>query len=228
MKVFFRWMRRLLLWWFGITIGITLLYRFVPVPFTPLMLIRLLEEPRAGQKHRLYHNWVPYEHISPQLVKSVIASEDQRFMEHWGFDLVALEKAYKRNQKGKKRKLGGSTISMQTAKNVYLWPSRTWIRKGFEAYFTALIELLWSKERIMEVYLNSIEMGPGIYGAEAAAQAWFNKPASKLTAKEAARIAACLPDPRRRNPARPSAYVAGRALKIQGMVRKLPPAAFPL
>lgn len=117
---------------------------------------------------------------------------------------------------------------MQTAKNVYLWPGRTWVRKAFEAYFTALIELLWSKERIMEVYLNSIEMGAGIYGAEAAAQAWFNKPASKLTANEAARIAACLPDPRRRNPARPSGYVAGRAAKIQRMLRQLPPSAFPL
>lgn len=228
MKAFFRFVRRLLLWWLGITIGITLLYRFVPVPFTPLMIIRLFEEPRAGQKHRLYHDWVSYHQISPHLTKAVIASEDQKFMDHWGFDLQALEKAYKRNQKGKKRKLGGSTISMQTAKNVYLWPGRTWVRKAFEAYFTGLIELLWSKQRIMEVYLNSIEMGPGIYGAEAAAQAWFNKPASQLTAKEAARIAACLPDPRRRNPARPSAYVAGRAGKIQRMVRQLPPSAFPL
>lgn len=228
MKAFFRFVRRLLLWWLGITIGITLLYRFVPVPFTPLMIIRLFEEPRAGQKHRLYHDWVSYHQISPHLTKAVIASEDQKFMDHWGFDLQALEKAYKRNQKGKKRKLGGSTISMQTAKNVYLWPGRTLIRKAFEAYFTGLIELLWSKQRIMEVYLNSIEMGPGIYGAEAAAQAWFNKPASQLTAKEAARIAACLPDPRRRNPARPSGYVAGRAAKIQRMVRQLPPSAFPL
>lgn len=228
MKALFRFVRRLLLWWFGITIGITLLYRFVPVPFTPLMIIRLFEEPKAGQKHRLYHDWVSYDKISPHLTKAVIASEDQKFMDHLGFDLQALEKAYKRNQKGKKRKLGGSTISMQTAKNVYLWPGRTLIRKAFEAYFTALIELLWSKERIMEVYLNSIEMGAGIYGAEAAAQAWFNKPASQLTAREAARIAACLPDPRRRNPARPSAYVAGRAAKIQRMVRKLPPGAFPL
>lgn len=228
MKAFFRFVRRLLLWWFGITIGITLLYRFVPVPFTPLMIIRLFEEPRAGQKHRLYHDWVAYDKISPHLTKSVIASEDQKFMDHWGFDLQALEKAYKRNQKGKKRKLGGSTISMQTAKNVYLWPGRTWVRKAFEAYFTGLIELLWSKQRIMEVYLNSIEMGPGIYGAEAAAQAWFKKPAGQLTATEAARIAACLPDPRRRNPARPSAYVAGRAGKIQRMVRQLPPSAFPL
>lgn len=228
MKLFFRFVGKLLLWWFGITIGLTLLYRFVPVPLTPLMVIRLFEEPKAGQKHRLYHDWVAYDQISPHLVKAVVASEDQRFMEHWGFDLKAIEKAYKRNQKGKKRKLGGSTISMQTAKNVYLWPGRTWIRKGFEAYFTGLIELLWSKERIMEVYLNSIEMGAGIYGAEAAAQAWFNKPATKLTAREAVRIAACLPDPRRRNPARPSAYVAGRAAKIQGMVYKLPKEAFPL
>lgn len=227
MKAVFRFIGKVLLWWFGITIGLTLFYRFVPVPGTPLMIIRLFEEAKAGQKHRLYKDWVPFEQISPQLAKAVIASEDQKFMTHWGFDLEALEKAYKRNQKGKKRKLGGSTISMQTAKNVYLWPGRTLVRKAFEAYFTVLIEVLWSKKRILEVYLNVIEMGPGIYGAEAAAQAWFGKPASKLTANEAARIAACLPDPRRRNPARPSSYVAARAARIQGMMYKLPKDFYP-
>jgi monofunctional glycosyltransferase len=227
MKAVFRFIGKVLLWWFGITIGLTLFYRFVPVPGTPLMIIRLFEETKPGQKHRLYKDWVPFEQISPQLAKAVIASEDQKFMTHWGFDLEALEKAYKRNQKGKKRKLGGSTISMQTAKNVYLWPGRTLVRKAFEAYFTVLIEVLWSKKRILEVYLNVIEMGPGIYGAEAAAQAWFGKPASKLTTNEAARIAACLPDPGRRNPARPSGYVAARAARIQGMMYKLPKDFYP-
>lgn len=227
MKAVFRFIGKVLLWWFGVTVGITLLYRFLPVPGTPLMLLRLLEEPMAGQQHRLYKDWVPFEEISPNLAKAVIASEDQKFMTHWGFDIEALEKAYKRNQKGKKRKLGGSTISMQTAKNVYLWQGRNFIRKGLEAYFTILIEALWSKKRILEVYLNVIEMGPGIYGAEAAAQAWFGKSAFKLTAYEAARIAACLPDPRRRNPARPSAYVATRAGRIQGMMYKLPKEFYP-
>lgn len=227
MKAVIRFIGKVLLWWFGITIGITLVYRFIPVPGTPLMLLRLLEEPKPGQKHRLYKDWVPFEQISPQLAKAVIASEDQKFMTHWGFDLEALEKAYKRNQKGKKRKLGGSTISMQTAKNVYLWQGRNFIRKGLEAYFTVLIEVFWGKKRILEVYLNVIEMGPGIYGAEAAAQAWFGKPASKLSTREAARIAACLPDPRRRNPARPSGYVAARASRIQGIMYKLPKEFYP-
>ena len=227
MKAVFRFFGKVLLWWFGITIGITLVYRFVPVPGTPLMLLRLLEEPMPGQQYRLYKDWVPFEEISPNLTKAVIASEDQKFMTHWGFDLEALEKAYKRNQKGKKRKLGGSTISMQTAKNVYLWQGRNLVRKGLEAYFTVLIEALWSKKKILEVYLNVIEMGPGIYGAEAAAQAWFGKPASKLSKREAARIAACLPDPRRRNPARPSGYVAARAGRIQGIMYRLPKEFYP-
>jgi monofunctional biosynthetic peptidoglycan transglycosylase len=227
MKRFFRWIGKLLFWWFGLTIGLTLLYRFVPVPGTPLMIIRLFESPKQGQEHRLYKDWVRFEQISPQLVKAVVASEDQKFMSHWGFDLEAIEKAMQNNKSGKKRKRGGSTISMQTAKNVYLWPARNFVRKGFEAYFTLLIELLWSKERIMEVYLNVIEMGPGIYGAEAAAQAWFNKPAAKLTAREAALLAACLPDPRRRHPARPSAYISGRAAKIQAQMYLLPAGSFP-
>lgn len=227
MKRLFRWIGKLLLWWFGITIGLTLLFRFVPVPGTPLMVIRLFESPKQGQKHRLYKDWVAFEQISPQLVKAVVASEDQKFMTHWGFDLEAIEKALQNNKSAKKRKRGGSTISMQTAKNVYLWPARNFVRKGFEAYFTVLIEALWSKKRIMEVYLNVIEMGPGIYGAEAAAQAWFNKPAAKLTAREAALLAACLPDPRRRNPARPSAYISGRAAKIQAQMYLLPAGSFP-
>ncbi len=133
MKAVFRFIGKILLWWFGITIGLTLLYRFVPVPGTPLMIIRLFEEAKPGQKHRLYKDWVSFDQISPQLAKAVIASEDQKFMTHWGFDLEALEKAYKRNQKGKKRKLGGSTISMQTAKNVYLWQGRNLVRKAFAA-----------------------------------------------------------------------------------------------
>ncbi|MFN3529707.1 MAG: monofunctional biosynthetic peptidoglycan transglycosylase [Bacteroidia bacterium] len=227
MKAAFRFIGKLILWCFGLSIGITVLYRFVPVPLSPLMLIRLTEAPQQQQKHRLKKQWVSYDKISPELVKAVVASEDQKFMQHSGFDFEAIEKAKKRNKSGKKRKLGGSTISMQTAKNVFLWPARNWFRKGLEAYFTVLIELLWPKQRIMEVYLNVIEMGPGIYGAEAASQHWFGKPAAKLSSREAALLAACLPDPRRRNPARPSAYISGRATAIQAQMYRLPKSSWP-
>ena len=175
-----------------------LLYKWLPVPFTPLMAIRYFENP----EEEIRHSWVPRQDISRHLQLSVIASEDQNFVKHNGFDFEAIEKAIEDNQKGK-RVRGASTISQQTAKNVFLWPGRNWFRKGLEVYFTFLIETFWSKERILEVYLNSIEMGRGIYGAEAAAQHWFNKSAANLSIYEAAAIAAVLPNPReyRANPA---------------------------
>ncbi len=141
------------------------------------------------------HDWVSLDKISPGMQLAVICSEDQRFLEHRGFDYNAIKAAYERNRKGNTLR-GGSTISQQTVKNVFLWPGRSYVRKGFEAYFTFLIELFWSKERILEVYLNSIEMGEGVYGVEAAAQHWFNKSAKDLTRHEAAAIAAILPNPR--------------------------------
>lgn len=141
------------------------------------------------------HDWVSLDKISPGMQLAVICSEDQRFLEHSGFDYNAIKAAYERNRKGNTLR-GGSTISQQTVKNVFLWPGRSYVRKGFEAYFTFLIELFWSKERILEVYLNSIEMGEGVYGVEAAAQHWFNKSAKDLTRHEAAAIAAILPNPR--------------------------------
>jgi monofunctional biosynthetic peptidoglycan transglycosylase len=152
----------------------------------------------------------------------VICSEDQNFLKHHGFDIKAIEKAYENNKKGKQLK-GASTISQQTAKNVFLWPSRSWLRKGLETYFTFLIELIWSKERIIEVYLNSIEMGPGIYGAEAASQYWFNKSASKLSTNEAAAIASILPSPLRykANPA--TVYIEGRKSWIVKQMRYFGP-----
>ncbi|MFZ9681562.1 MAG: monofunctional biosynthetic peptidoglycan transglycosylase, partial [Bacteroidia bacterium] len=152
-----------------------------------------------------------------------VAAEDQHFMKHHGFDLDAIQKAYQRNQNGTRRKLGGSPISQQTAKNVYLWPARNYLRKGLEVYFTVCIELLWPKKRIMEVYLNSIEMGPGIYGAEAAAQHYFRKSALKLTKKEAALIVAAFPNPRGRNPGQPTRYLRKRANKIQKLMRQIGP-----
>ncbi|APS38210.1 MULTISPECIES: monofunctional biosynthetic peptidoglycan transglycosylase [Salegentibacter] len=177
---------------------IVLLFKWFPVPFTPLMAIRYFENP----EEKIQHSWVPRQDISRHLQLGVIASEDQNFVKHNGFDIEAIEKAIEDNQKGK-RVRGASTISQQTAKNVFLWPGRNWLRKGLEVYFTFLIETFWSKERILEVYLNSIEMGRGIYGAEAAAQHWFNKSAANLSVYEAAAIAAILPNPReyRANPA---------------------------
>jgi len=169
------------------------------------MLSRSIENGFSSWKH----DWVPIEEISPNLQLAVIASEDQNFLKHNGFDFQAIEKAIEHNKKGK-RKRGASTISQQTAKNVFLWEGRSWVRKGFEVYFTFLIELLWSKERIMEVYLNSIEMGNGIYGAEAASQYWYKKSAKKLTQREAAGIAAILPSPRRFKANNSSSYIERR------------------
>lgn len=176
---------------------IVLLFKWFPVPFTPLMAIRYFENP----EEKIQHSWVPRQEISRHLQLGVIASEDQNFVKHNGFDIEAIEKAIEDNRKGK-RVRGASTISQQTAKNVFLWPGRNWLRKGLEVYFTFLIETFWSKERILEVYLNSIEMGRGIYGAEAASQHWFNKSAANLSVYEAAAIAAILPNPReyRANP----------------------------
>ena len=218
-------LRFLLVVWLS-TLGLTLLSRWIPVPLTPLMVLRLFEEPQPDQIHRWYRDWVPLEEVSPHLVQAAVAAEDQHFMSHNGFDLDAIQKAYQRNQNGKKQKLGGSTISQQTAKNVFLWPARNYLRKGLEVYFTLTIEWLWPKRRIMEVYLNSIEMGPGIYGAEAAAQHYFKKPAAKLTKREAALLVAAFPNPRQRNPSQPTAYLRRRASKIQRLMRQIGPVQF--
>lgn len=200
---------------FASTILSVVILRWVPVYFTPLMFIRVSQQISAGQETKLRHHWVPYEDISPSLSLAVMASEDARFLEHDGFDYKAIEHAAMRNIKHpEKRKLGASTISQQTAKNVFLWPGRSWIRKGFEVYFTVLIEFFWSKQRIMEVYLNSIEMGDGIYGADAVAEWHFNTRASKLTRQQCALIAASLPNPRRFNSAKPSGYMLKRQKRI--------------
>jgi monofunctional biosynthetic peptidoglycan transglycosylase len=182
-------------------------YRFVPPPVTWLMVQRLFEG--RGFDRR----WVPIRQISPTLVRAVIAAEDARFCEHHGFDLGAIQKAMVANERGKKLR-GGSTISQQTAKNVFLWPHRDWVRKGLETWFTVLIEVGWGKERIMEVYLNSIEWGPGVYGAEAAAQKNFHVHASQLSPAQAARLAAIVPKPLSWRAARPGPYVQRRSGKI--------------
>lgn len=197
-----------------LSVGTTLLYRWVPVPVTPLMLIRCMEQKNAGEKVVLKHDWVNLEEISPKLQLAVVCSEDQNYLKHYGFDFAAIEKARKENDSGKKLR-GASTISQQTAKNVFLWPGRSYIRKGFEVYFTLLIELFWSKERIMEVYLNSIEMGNGVYGAEAAAEYWFHKPAKKLTKDESAALASILPNPRKYVATPASPYITKRKTWIK-------------
>ncbi len=185
-----------MLWFFAISIGLVILYKWLPVPVTPLMVIRTVQQTVNGEDIVWKHDWESLDNISKNMQLAVICSEDQNFLNHSGFDMKAIEKAIEYNKKGKRTR-GASTISQQTAKNVFLWPHRSWVRKGLEVYFTFLIELIWSKERIMEVYLNSVEMGKGVYGAEAAAQHWFKKPASNLRKQEAAAIAAVLPNPLR-------------------------------
>lgn len=186
-----------------------IIFRWVPIPITPLMLVRCIEQKSDGKDMTLKHDWVPLGEISPKLQLAVVCSEDQNYLKHFGFDWGAMEKAMKENEEGKRFR-GGSTITQQTAKNVFLWQGRSYLRKAFEAWFTLLIEVFWSKERIMEVYLNSIEMGNGIYGAEAASQHWFKKSAKKLTKDEAASIAAILPNPLRLKAKPATAYVNKR------------------
>lgn len=195
---------------FGSTILAVVILRFLPVFFTPLMFIRMYEQLQEGQELKLSHSWVSLEKMSPSMPVAVMASEDQRFMQHHGFDYEAIEKAAMHNMESKRMR-GGSTISQQTAKNVFLWPGRSWVRKGLEAYFTVLIEFVWSKQRIMEVYLNSIEMGRNIYGVEACAHYNFRgKTAKELSRRDCALIAATLPNPREFSSKEPSSYMYKR------------------
>ncbi len=225
-KKIFRFLFKIALWFFIISIGLTVIYRFVPIPVTPLMVIRLWEQAWDEKKEvRLYKDWVSMDKISKHMPQAVYGAEDQKFLEHNGFDWKAMEEAWEKNKKGKRIK-GASTISQQTAKNVFLWPSRNLVRKGLEAYFTFLIETIWSKERIMEVYLNVIEMGPGIYGIEAASQTFYNRPASKLTRQQAAMIAAVLPNPIRWSPAKPTGYIRGRQSWILRQMNNLVPLGY--
>jgi monofunctional biosynthetic peptidoglycan transglycosylase len=191
------------------------LYAWMPVPVTPLMVIRLVEG------YGFKKDWVSYEEISPNLPRAAIAAEDSGFCAHYGFEWEAIENAWYRNQKSKRIR-GGSTISNQTAKNAFLWPDRTYLRKALEFYFTGLIELMWGKKRILEVYLNVVEFGPGIYGAEAAAQAYFKKPASALTRREAALLVAVLPSPLKWSVAKPGPYVRSRTGTIMARMLDIP------
>ena len=222
-KNIFRIIGKIALWFFVISLLSVFIFKWLPVPITPLMVTRAIEYKLDGKEMLCSHDWEPLENISINMQKAVIASEDANFLDHHGFDFKAIQKAMESNEKGKKLK-GGSTISQQTAKNVFLWQGRSYLRKGLEAYFTVLIELIWGKERIMEVYLNSIEMGNGVYGAEAAAQYWYKKNAADLTKREAAGIAAILPNPRKFKATNSSSYInrkKGRIVKLMNYVGKL-------
>ena len=222
----FRFIWKLTLWFFGLSIGLVILYRFVPIPITPLMVIRLFEQATDSKREmRLYKDWEPLSSISRHVPQAVVAAEDQKFPDHRGFDFEAIEKAWEGNKKGKRIK-GASTITQQTVKNAFLWPNRSYIRKGLEAYFTVLVELIWGKKRIMEVYLNIIEMGDGIYGIEAAAQHYYKIPAAKVNRSQAALIAAVLPNPLRWNPTRPTAYIKGRQSWILRQMNNLEPIGY--
>lgn len=197
------------------TILAVLILRWVPVYVTPLVFLRSAEYAFNGKWVAIQKNWTPIDEISPHLQRAVIASEDPKFLSHSGFDFEAIAKAIDANKK-RKVKMGASTISQQTAKNVFLYPSRTYLRKAFEAYFTVLIEYLWGKKRILEVYLNVIELGPGLYGADAASRFYYNKPARDLSLGEAQLFAAILPNPRKWNPKRPTNFV----LKRRNFIRR--------
>lgn len=224
-KKVLRWVRNIFLILFGLSVFMVVLYKYVPVYITPLMISRTVGQLFGDEKVRMQHTWIPLENISPSLVQAVVASEDNLFTEHNGFDIDQIKKAVEERKEGK-RKRGASTISQQTAKNVFLLPVNSFVRKGLEAYFTVLIEWIWGKERIMEVYLNSIEMGDGIYGAEKVAQINFSKPAAKLTKSDAALIAATLPNPLKFNSARPSPYIRKRQATIAELMEKIGPIKF--
>jgi len=199
-----RWLRNILIFFFTSTILSVVILKFIPVYVTPLMLIRAVEQMLDGKEPVIHHYWVPLDHISHNLPQAVMASEDNLFLKHSGFDLEQIQKAQIEAQEGKRQR-GASTISQQTARNVFLWQHRSWLRKGLEAYFTFLIEKIWGKERIMEVYLNSIEMGRGIYGADAVARINFDTTPDRLTKDQCAYIAVSLPNPLERDSAHPSA-----------------------
>jgi monofunctional biosynthetic peptidoglycan transglycosylase len=202
-----------------------LLFKFVNPPFTWLMIQRGFERKADGKDWKIDKQWVDFDQIADPMKRAAVAAEDQSFLENHGFDFKAIERAIQKNAKSKKL-IGGSTISQQTAKNVFLYPGRSFVRKGFEAWFTVLIEAFWTKKRIMEVYLNVIEMGDGIYGIEAASQAYFHKPASQLTRRQSAAIAVIFPSPLKWSATKPTRYLRHRQYLIMKNMRRLGPLEF--
>lgn len=209
-----KWIKRVVLYFLLISVFFAILFKWAPIPFTFYMLQRCVVQKSEGREMKLSKDWVSRDDISPYIQLAVVCAEDQNYLKHNGFDYGAIRKALKFNEKmekkGKTKRRGASTISQQTAKNVFLWHGRSWIRKGFEVYFTFLIETLWSKERIMEVYLNVIEFGDGVYGVQAAAREYLGKDASALSARDAALMAVVLPNPRKFSIRNPSPYTRKR------------------
>lgn len=210
---FKKWLLYSIATFIGITFFWVIALRFVNPPTTYLIIQRSIERKSENKKWIIKREWIDYSEISDHLKRAAIAGEDANFISHHGFDSKAIKQALAKNKEGKKLR-GGSTISQQVAKNVFLWPNRSWVRKGFETYFTVLIETFWSKKRILEVYLNMIEMGQGVFGAEAASHYYFNKSCSKLSKREAALIVAILPNPQRWGVKNPSSYINRRANSI--------------
>lgn len=219
-RLILRVLKLLIIVFFAGSLFFVILFRFVNPPITWLMIQRGFERKTAGKEWKIDKQWKSFDEISPSMMRAAVAAEDQTFLENHGFDFASIEKAIKKNANSKKL-IGGSTISQQTAKNVFLWPGRSIVRKGFEAWFTLLMEIFWSKKRIMEVYLNVIEMGDGIYGIEAASQAYFHKPASQLTNHEAAAIAVIFPSPLKWSATKPTRYLRHRQYLIMKNMRRL-------
>ena len=218
LKKIWRFCWKTALWFFILSISSVIFFRWVPVPFTPLMIIRCIQQKWDGKEMRLHRTWVPLDEIPNSMQLAVVCSEDQNFLKHHGFDFDAIDRAIEFNRTHKRTR-GASTISQQTAKNVFLWPGRGWIRKGFEVYFTFLIETFWSKERIMEVYLNVIETGNGVYGVQASAIDFFKRDAKDLTKEQAALIASVLPNPRVFSAKNPGSYIRSRKEFVLNQMR---------
>ncbi|HEI8934345.1 TPA: monofunctional biosynthetic peptidoglycan transglycosylase [Citrobacter freundii] len=217
-RIFLRAVIVLVVFWGG---GIAL-FSVMPVPFSAVMVERQLGAWLSGDFGYVAHSdWVSMDEISPWMGLAVIAAEDQKFPEHWGFDVSAIEKALAHNERNENRIRGASTLSQQTAKNLFLWDGRSWVRKGLEAGLTLGMETVWSKKRILTVYLNIAEFGDGVFGVEAAAQRYFHKPASRLSLSEAALLAAVLPNPLRFKANAPSGYVRSRQAWIMRQMRQL-------
>jgi len=216
----FRRFVKVLLWFAAISIVLVLIFRWVPPPGTALMVERKIESWTSGQPIDLQRTWQPWDKISDDLKVAVIAGEDQKFAEHWGFDVDAIQAALAHNELGGSIR-GASTLSQQVSKNLFLWSGRSWLRKGLEVWFTGLIEVFWSKQRILEVYLNSVEWDEGVFGAEAAARHHFKVSAAGLSMQQASYLAAVLPNPREWSASHPSSYVSRRAGWIRQQMRQL-------
>lgn len=220
LRALLRRLTKLLLWLTALSVLLVLALRWVPPPFTALMVERKVESWTDGKSIDLQRSWRPWKALPDDLKMAVIAAEDQKFADHWGFDIAAIRAAFAHNERGGSLR-GASTLSQQVAKNLFLWSGRSWIRKGFEVWFTAWIELLWPKQRILEVYLNSVEWGNGIFGAEAAAQHHFGIGAAYLSTAQASQLAAVLPNPREWSAGRPGPHVRQRASWIRQQMRQL-------